>query len=125
MPAVDIKIDQTTRDIVFVNGELQLVRGITAGAQRIYDKLHTFTGEWFLNLLFGIPYKRDIMIKAPQLPIVSAILQEEILDSADPGSRMRRFDLTIDEETRILDVQGAVQFPGEEGPTDITQIVGN
>lgn len=125
MASVDIKIDQDTRDIVIVNGELQLVTGAEAVAQRIWDVLHTFAGEWFADLTYGIPYKRDIMIKDPQLPIVTEILKENILDEAGEGSRFGRFDLLFDSTARVLDLQADVLIPGEDGPTDISQPVGN
>ncbi len=125
MAAVDIKLDQNTRDIVIVDGLLQLVEGIQAGAQRINMKLHTFLGEWFLDLLYGVPYQTDIKVKDPQMDVIAGILKAEILDSADEGSEIKEFDLVFDDSTRVLNLEkSTVLFPGETEPTDISTPLG-
>lgn len=124
MPALDIKIDRTTDDIVVTNGLLETVTGTDAGAQRIYDKLHTFEGEWYLDLKFGIPYRADIMVKDAQLPIIGAIMKDEILDSADDGSTFTKFELIRDDATRLLTVNADVKFPDETDAVTVSQPVG-
>ncbi len=124
MPSNDIYIDPDTNDIVIENGRLKMVTGADAGAQRIRDRLNTLTGEWFLDLSYGITYKKDILIKGPVLAVVESIFKTAILASADAGSRIIDFALSFNRTTRELDVIGSVQFPDETEPTDISQPVG-
>lgn len=70
-------------DLVLENGDFATVEEPQAGAQRIRDRLLTFQGEWFLDLLFGPDYRGNVLIKNPRLDIVNAIIKDEILKSQD------------------------------------------
>lgn len=80
MPHADI---QFTTDLTLYKGDLVLLGHDAAMGQSIRDRLATFKGEWFLDLNFGPDYRADILIKNPRLDVVSAILKDQILMSAD------------------------------------------
>ena len=80
---MDLKL---TNDLELENGDLLLVQDASATAQRIRHRLLTFRGEWFLDLLFGPDYLKDILIKNSRLNVVTAIIKSEILKSVDSGS---------------------------------------
>lgn len=70
-------------DLVIENGDLAVVSGSDAIAQRIRDRLLTFSKEWFLDLSFGVPYYDNILVKNPRLDVVNAILKTQILKSQE------------------------------------------
>ena len=120
--STDIKIDRNTKDIVFENGLLQLVSGSEAAAQRIWTRLHTSIGEWFLDLNFGLPYRSDILVKNPDMGVVSALFTDQILAGAGDGSRMEKLDMTLGTTERELSVDGRVILP-DGTPLDIVESV--
>lgn len=80
MPHTDFKF---TNDLVIEQGDIVLLSHDDADGQSIRDRLATFRGEWFLDLLYGPDYRNDILIKNPNVDTVSAILKDEILKSVD------------------------------------------
>lgn len=43
-------------EIDLTNGKMSLVTGADGVGQKVKLKISSFVGDWFLNLLFGIPY---------------------------------------------------------------------
>lgn len=71
--------------------------------QRLQMRLRRFLGEWFMDRNKGVPYRRDILIKNPDLDVVKSVLQAEIL--RDPGvEAVSEFTLTHNTAERHLDV---------------------
>jgi hypothetical protein len=96
-----LKIDLETGDLVT---PLAWVYDEDVIRQRITARLHFFRGEWFLDLLEGIPYFRDVLKKNPDRFIISALIKRTILSTpgvrsidrfslepTSPGSRVWRF----------------------------------
>ncbi len=96
MSHLDLKF---TNDLVIDKGDLTLVQHDAATGQAIRDRLATFRGEWFLDLLFGPDYREDILVKNPQLGVVSAILKDEILKSTD--GVFTAFDVSLDAARKL------------------------
>jgi hypothetical protein len=48
-------------------------------AQRIFCRLNFFRGEWFRDLLAGIPYYQLILRKSPPSRVIRAIFNQAIL----------------------------------------------
>lgn len=74
MPKV-IKLD-SDGDLAMIGGKLQTTS--TLGeyvAQRHRTRLRFVYGEWFMNLLAGIPWFEVVLVKNPDLPLISAIVQ--------------------------------------------------
>lgn len=51
----DIKLD-ASGNIDLTGGKASLVTGADAVGQKLKLKISSFQGDWFLDLLFGIPY---------------------------------------------------------------------
>lgn len=81
---MDILLDETTHDAVFVNGETPVTNGVADGLkQRLKIKLLTFKGEWFLNTNYGTPYFQQIFGKRRSKSSVDIIFRELIQEDDD------------------------------------------
>lgn len=99
----DLKLDSDSGDLLLVEGDLVLTSGAGAVQQHLSQRLKSFAGEWFLDLDSGLPYYRDILVKNPNMQVVSGLLQEEIIKT--PGViELRSFNLTFEKKTRSLKV---------------------
>ena len=98
----DLALD-SDGDLLFINGELQLVRGDDAIVQQLTIRMKFFLGEWFLDTRLGIPYFQEILVKNADLTRVRGIYRQTILTT--PGiSSIETFDLEFDGATRKLTV---------------------
>lgn len=97
---IDLLINETTDDIVFVNGDFSLATtNIQNVRQRIETTLKTFLGEWALNVQFGIPYRQSIFTKVRNKEELDAIFISAT--SAVPGvTEILRFDSEFPRGTR-------------------------
>ena len=48
-------------------------------AQRLFIRLRTFLGEWFLNTAYGVPYFTEVLGKKTSKSAVDLIMQQQIL----------------------------------------------
>lgn len=53
---IDFLIDPVTNDLDVSGGRLHFSTGLQAVAQGVGIRVRMIRGEWFLNLLFGVPY---------------------------------------------------------------------
>lgn len=63
------------------------------------QRFMTFRGEWFLDLSAGVPYRQQILIKNPDIPIVDVLLRQTVLDTPDIVG-LQRFSFTFDRGNR-------------------------
>ena len=84
-------------------GRLQLVSGDAEVLQRIRSRLRRWAGEWFADRTLGVPYRRDILRKAPDVGVITSVLRAEILGTRGV-SAVTRLSVTIDPATRALSV---------------------
>lgn len=110
---IDIRFEG---DLVLQAGDLAVVEEPDASGQRIRDRLMTFRGEWFLDLGFGVPYYDNILVKAPRIEVVSAIIKAEILKSAT--GEFSSFDANLDSRTRKMTVDATIKTP--DGTTTVS-----
>lgn len=113
---MDIKLDATTGDIAFVNGDA-LVTDIGAEdlAQRIQIRLKTFQGEWFMDNTLGVDWFGRVFGKSRSKTSVDAILQTEIAKEKDvlqivsytSSISNRTFSCTF----RVRTIAGAISSP--------------
>lgn len=75
----DLLLTLVGHDLDTSGFELHIAEGLDATAQRIKVRLKLFLGEWFLDLLAGIPYYQDILVKNPDETAINAIIKEAIL----------------------------------------------
>lgn len=81
---MDILLDETTHDIVFVNGQTPVTDGVDDGLkQRLKIKLLTFKGEWFLNTNYGTPYFQQIFGKGRTKGAIDIIFRQLIEEDED------------------------------------------
>lgn len=77
---MDMLLDLTTGDAVFVNGTTPVVSDAGGNvAQRLYIMLRTFAGEWYLNTDHGIPYFQSILGQKNTKQAIDLIFQQKIL----------------------------------------------
>jgi len=80
---IDFALDPKTGDLVFEDFDFALVGGVDQIAQNLAIRLRFIQGEWFLNILAGIPYYQYFFIKNPNQIQVETFLTNEI--SNTPG----------------------------------------
>lgn len=95
--STDIYLSEATDDIDFVNNTMRLTNTIEElTRQKVQIHLATFKGEWFANILAGIPY------------LANNNNPEQLLGKADK----RFFDVAI--KTGILSRDGIVDLTSYE-----------
>ena len=75
---IDFALDPKTGDLVFEDFNFALVGGVDQIAQNLAIRLRFIQGEWFLNVLAGIPYYQYFFIKNPNQIQVETFLKDEI-----------------------------------------------
>lgn len=101
--ALDLALSRDHDLDVGLLGELSFIEGAERISQQVKVTLLAFLGEWFLDTSFGVPYFESILVKSPDRASIEAVLRARI--RAVPGvDRVRRLDLDIERELRILRV---------------------
>lgn len=75
---IDFALDPKTGDLVFEDFDFALVGGVDQIAQNLAIRLRFIQGEWFLNILAGIPYYQYFFVKNPNQIQVETFLKDEI-----------------------------------------------
>jgi len=75
---IDIALNPTTGDVIFEDFDLALVGGVDQIAQNLAIRLRFFQGEWYLDILAGVPYYQYFFIKNPNQIQVESFLKNEI-----------------------------------------------
>jgi len=112
----DIRLDTDTGDILIRNGLLELTDKDDEVEQHLSQRFKMFKGEWFLDLLRGIPFFEKIFIKNPNVKTLDGIYTETILTT--PGmTKLTSLELDFDSPNRSLKVtfeglkvDGVVQY---------------
>ena len=87
---------------VYLDGEdLAITQPDIQTLQEIGIRLQFWEGEWFLNILDGIPYLQEVFKKQVNIDLISALFKNEILAS-DGVIELLEFELTFTSETRAL-----------------------
>lgn len=86
-------------------GRSRIVTGVDAVGQKLRLKLQAFQGDWFLDLLFGIPYFGSVLVKNVNESDLLQIYQFAV-ESTRGVATVNEINLTLpDSQTRRLDVQ--------------------
>ena len=97
-------LDDTTKDLLIENGDLQLTEGLDRVKQHLSQRLKLFFGEWFLETERGIPYFQDIFKKNPDGDIVDATFKKAVIET--PGVvNLQEFSIDYDNATRSITVK--------------------
>lgn len=104
MTVRDIRIDESTRDLVVAAGDLQLVEDVAAIRQDVDQALGAFKGEWFLDLDEGVPYFDVVLVKNPKAELLRSAYRDRILARRGVKSLLA-FEITYAPDTRTLSVE--------------------
>lgn len=94
-------------DLEVTLGSARVVTGTEALAQRLSIRLKFFRGDWFLNVLEGVPYHDYVLRKR-----TSAAVRREVFRRAIATTRgvqqIVSLNVELDQRTRVLSVTGEV-----------------
>lgn len=79
---MDLALDPKSGDLVFKDFDFALIGGVDQIAQNLAIRLRFIQGEWFLDILAGIPYYQYFFIKNPNQIQVETFLKDEIANTA-------------------------------------------
>lgn len=117
---IDLALDPKTGDLIINDYNLSLVFDVDQVAQNLAIRLRFIQGEWFLNILDGIPYYEYFFIKNPNQIQVESFLTNEILTttgvteitefSSDFNGQNRNFTVSFScvAESDILEMELAL-----------------
>lgn len=77
----DLALDPETHDLLIQNFDLVLNADLESVRQAVSVRLQFFYGEWFLDITEGIKYYEYILVKNPDLSLVSGIIKTAILNT--------------------------------------------
>lgn len=97
------------RDLVYVNGECPTTGGRGDNVeQRLYIKLRTFRGEWYLDVNYGVPWLEQVLGVKVRKSTVDMLIQKAILEEAGV-ERITYFTSTMDSERREYECSFSVK----------------
>jgi hypothetical protein len=99
----NIALDYTGQagDLDLSGHRLNLTTGEAAIEQNLRVRLLFFLGEWFLDRSQGIPYYRDVYVKAPDLLLLQHLFRTAIL-STTGISTVNQLTVSVDKSLRKL-----------------------
>lgn len=100
---MDLALGTGTHDLELTNGDLTVLEGLDATAQRIKIKFLFFLGEWFLDTRVGIPYYENVFVKAPNQATINAIFRAVILGD-EAVTDLNEYEFVTDAATRSADL---------------------
>lgn len=92
----NLRMDPDTGDL---DTKILIVSGTDSVVQRLKQAFRFLKGSWFLDIQEGIPYVDYVLIKGPNLSVVSEIFRSVILRDPDVA-RILSFSLDVDSDTR-------------------------
>lgn len=94
----EIARDPLTDDVAI---PIRIIRGPDAVIQRIRQRFRFFLGEWFLDKRLGVPYYDSILVKNPDVAVVTTIFRRVLVDT--PGvARVISMTARVDKGAREL-----------------------
>ncbi|HEV7717112.1 MAG TPA: hypothetical protein VGO53_16055 [Steroidobacteraceae bacterium] len=95
-------------DLDVQTGRLRAVTGTEALAQRLRVRLRLFRGDWFLNVLEGVPY-HDFVLRKRTSPGVRREVFRRAIAEMRGVLDVVSLDVQVDPRTRTLSVTGEVR----------------
>ena len=115
-------LNQTTADYqIDSNGRIILSQGTDPVRDRIYTRLYTELGEWYLNNTVGVPYYGDdgILGSKKQADEIGALLRAQILD-VDGVVRINTFQIGVQNRIVRAEANVAVSVNGVEESVQVS-----
>lgn len=104
----DLLLD-ANNDLV-VDTDLHFTSGLIGVIQAARIRLSMFQGEWFLNLIAGIPYFQSILGQKPAIGIAATKVQfRAALLAIEDVTDVLQMDVTFDGPSRTLSAKWTVQ----------------
>lgn len=111
---IDIALDPVTNDLVFQDFDFALIDDTKQIMQNLAIRLRFILGEWYLDILQGIPYYEVFFRKAPNQIQIESILKQEIVNTRGIVE-LTAFESDFDQRKRIYYVKfSARSITGEE-----------
>ena len=117
----NLAIDQTTKDLLEIGGQIQETDGATAIGQVVSTDLKTFLGELWLDKSFGIPYYELVFKKGVDLSAIKSMYVTKILAREDVLS-INKFELNIDNANRTLRILFDITVTGGQTVTEVVEV---
>lgn len=112
-------IDQTTRDLVLDDlHRIAMVDGHEARKQRLWLRLGTHLGEWFLDTFLGVPWL-EIMEKGTSKALMAAEIRKAILSDEEVVS-IESLEISPLENRAVHIRFTATLSSGETMPAEVT-----
>lgn len=104
----EIARDPVTNDVAL---PIRIIRGPDAIIQRIRQRFTFGLGEWFLDQRLGVPYHEDILVKNPDVGLITSIFRRILVATPGVGTVLtmkasidfRRRELSSSFEARLTD----------------------
>lgn len=109
--AFSFALTQSSNDYSIKKGRIALSIGSAATVDRVYTRIQTERGEWFLDNTIGVPYYGDngILGNKRQLTEIAAVIRKEILGVAEVDKINQ---LNVTRQQRVLSIDGDIQING-------------
>ena len=117
---IDFALDPKSGDLIFEDFNFRLVGGLDQIAQNLAIRLRFIQGEWFLNILAGVPYYQYFFIKNPNQIQVETFLKNEIANTRGV-TNITSFSSNFDGKNRKFSVDFACKTI--EGNLEMEQIL--
>ena len=104
----DFYTDPLTHDLSLVEGDIRYTTLEEQTRQRLEITLKTYRGEWFPNILYGVPYLKNANNKTELLgksntSLLEIYIKRTILESPNI-KELEAFSLTEDPTTRTVSI---------------------
>lgn len=117
---MDLLLDRDVNDLVFVNGTCPTTTDIIdVVTQRLYIRLRTYLGEWFLNIEYGVPWLERVLGHKTNKSSVDIIIQEQIL-LENGVDQITSFTSTYDNPSRVYSCSFRVRTTSGQESSEIT-----
>lgn len=110
---IDIDRDWT----LLATGDVKLVTGTTALAQRLGNRLNTNQGQWAFNLRHGVPWLASILGESGDSAAVRELITKQIMQDTEVAA-IGQFSATFNNTTRRFTY--TIQVRATDGTTVAT-----
>lgn len=111
-----LKVDPDTKDLVFANGNFEMVEGPDEEVQAVRMAVSTNKGEWFLDTLHGLAYKY-LQGKNPNEVQIKAEVTETLYQE-DRVSKVLSVEIDFNRQNRKLTITFSAKMKSGEIVTE-------
>jgi len=109
----ELALDPLTGDLRVTGGELSVLTGKEALAQRIAVRLRTFLGEWIFDITIGTPWFQNILGTRRREGLIQTLVRARVQNT--PGvERVVTMTVSLNKQ-RVASISGKVLAEGGDG----------